>query len=638
MKKNNWERAYLLLKPAVLLALAVFVCFFLYQYDNKYTAPGPKGAKGVLVLDEAALERYPVLFLTEGWEYYGGQLLNPEDFVTSAPLPDEYIYIGQYGGFEAGDLSASPHGSASYRLTIQVPNELRSYLLELPEIFSAYRAYVNGNLVQAMGDPDPGSYRPATGNSRIKITAAGQIDILISVSDFSHIYSGMVYPPAFGEPEAVTSLLSTRLIFRSIFVAFALAIGALALLVGMVSRKNTLAVLYGLLCLFFIGYTSYPIFKTLMRGFYPFYTVENVSFSAMLAAVMLLQKNITGHSSKWSRIFIGFGLFTCLASVLLPLALTSGSLFVMGAYSYLIMAYEWLTALYLTATFACTLWKSGGYSTAMLGGILVFDTALIMDRVIPLYEPVVSGWFPELASFVLVLSIGVAVAQEVAAKYKDSAILEERASSMERLAEMQRVNYDLLRQRIDETKTVQHDLRHHAVMIESFLQNCEYDNLGTYIREFQAATQRVQPVEYSGHPVVNVLAQHYAQLAEKHGVSLTFKLEISRNIKVSEADLCAVLSNLLENGLEACRRQESGKRFIALAIGQKPSMLSIRMENSTDGKLSESDGAFFSSKAEGRKGYGLDSIRALAKRYAGDAEFRHDKDREVFVSTVLLTF
>ena len=47
-------------------------------------------------------------------------------------------------------------------------------------------------------------------------------------------------------------------------------------------------------------------------------------------------------------------------------------------------------------------------------------------------------------------------------------------------------------------------------------------------------------------------------------------------------------------------RQEKGKRYIVLSIGQKPSMLSIIMENSTDGKLSERDGVFLSSKAEGR--------------------------------------
>ena len=461
---------------------------------------------------------------------------------------------------------------------------------------------------------------------------------MIAVSDFSHLYSGLTYPPAFGEPESVSRLLSARLIFRGIFVAFALAIGALALLVGIASGRNATAILYGILCLFFVGYTCYPVLQTLFSGFYPFYAVENLSFCAMLATVMLLQKKMFGRKERLSDLFIGFGGFMILFSAILPFALPSGSLFIMGAYSFAVMAYEWITATYLTVTATRAIMRERVHSKTLVGGILIFDAALIMDRLLPYHEPVVTGWFPELASFALVLCIGIAVAKEVAAKYKDSAVLTERMNSMERLAEMQRASYDLLRERALETRTAQHDLRHHFVMIEGFLQDRKYDKLEAYVREYQGSIRHIQPAGYSENPVVDVLAQHYALLAEKDGISLTMKLEIGKEVGARDADLCAVLSNLLENGLEACTRQDSGARYIDLSIGQKPSMLSIIMENSTDGKVAERGGAFLSSKAEGRKGYGLDSIRAIAGRYNGDTEFLYDKDREVFVSTVLLTF
>jgi len=637
METNKWLKRYNFITLSAVFMLAVFACLFLYRYDNKYTSPGPKGANGVLILNEQDIRRHPVLFLTEGWAYYGGRLLSPADFVN-ARVPDEYIFIGQYGGFDVGELTASPHGSATYRLIITVPEEPANYLLELPEIFSAYRAYVNGKLVQTMGDPDPVSYRPETGNRTVNIEAGGQIDIVIAVSDFSHLYSGITYPPAFGEPDPVSWLLSARLIFRSIFVAFALAVGALALLVSIAGRKNVLALLYGLLCLFFVGYTSYPVIKTLLNGFYPYYTMEHVSFCAMLTVVTLLQKKVYGRSEKWSRLLFGFGILMCLFAAVLPRALTSGSLAVMGAYSFSVMAYEGVTAAYLTVTAARAVMQERVHAKTLMSGILIFDAALIMDRLLPLYEPVVTGWFPELASFALVLCIGIAVAREVAAKYKASAVMEERMSSMERLTEMQRVNYDLLRERIEETKSAQHDLRHHFVMIEGLLQDRDYDKLEGYVREYQSALRHMQPAGYSQNPVVDVLARHYAVLAERDGISLTMKLEIGKEVGARDADLCAVLSNLLENGLEACMRQKSGKRYINLSIGQKPSMLSIRMENSTDGKVAGRGGAFLSAKAEGRKGYGLDSIRAIAARYSGETEFLYDKDREVFISTVLLMF
>jgi hypothetical protein len=61
------------------------------------------------------------------------------------------------------------------------------------------------------------------------------------------------------------------------------------------------------------------------------------------------------------------------------------------------------------------------------------------------------------------------------------------------------------------------------------------------------------------------------------------------------------------------------------------------LENSTDGMIRERGGALLSSKAEGRKGYGLESVRATAKRYEGDARFVYDNEKRVFCSSVLLT-
>jgi sensor histidine kinase regulating citrate/malate metabolism len=176
------------------------------------------------------------------------------------------------------------------------------------------------------------------------------------------------------------------------------------------------------------------------------------------------------------------------------------------------------------------------------------------------------------------------------------------------------------------------------VVLEGFLQDGEYDRLAQYVREFESSIAELQTVVFSRNPVVNVLLRHFAGLAEREGALLTTQLDVAPEIPIPDADLAALLSNLLENALEACHRQESGSRFIELSIGQKPSMLSIHMKNSTDGKLIQRGGEFISSKARGRKGYGLESIRAVADRYGGDAQFLYDEDEKIFSSTVLLTF
>ncbi len=610
-------------------------CLLLYSFDNKYTASGPHAQDGILTLEKDILTEYPVVFLVNGWEYYGGHLLAPQDFSSGNPLPDEIIYIGQYGGFEAGYLSESPHGSASYRLTIRIPDEPQSYTLELPEIFSAYRLYINGKQAASMGEPEPAAYRPETGNSTVTFMAGKEIELLFAVSDFTHLYSGLVYPPAFSSPGAVSALQNARLIFRSLLTAFALAIGLLSALIGVLGKRNALALLYGLLCLCFVGYVTYPLWQAFPGRYRPLYALENFSYCALLILVVLLQNLLYDEKNKWDRYILGYGAVACLSSLTIPFLLPGGSLWVMYGYSYLIMGFQWLAAALITVTAVRGLLKGFPHSATLVCGILVFDVALVMDRLLPLHEPIVTGWFPELAGFSLVLCIGISVGQEMAAKYRDSAVLTERVTGMERLLVMQRANYDLLTEKIEEAKTARHDLRHHFMMIGGFVQNHEYQKLTEYVTEYGTAVEQDKALRYSDNDVVNVLLHHYARLAGRQEIALELRLTIRRDTGIADADLCAVLSNLLENAVEACCRQ-SGQRFITLSIAQDESALFIHMENTVNGNTVQKGDGFASSKGKGRKGYGLESIKTIAKRYTGEAEFRIESGTSRFISTVLL--
>ena len=631
---NNKVRLALLLTIAV--ALTVLGSMILYLYDNKYTVDVPDAWQGVLQLSDETIADYPVIFLVEGWEFYGGRLLTPSDFVESPPTPDAYIYIGQYGGFEAGDYSNSPHGSASYRMLIKLPVEPRVYTLELPEIFSAFRLYLNGTEAAVMGTPERESYRAETRNRAISVEAGGELEILIAASDFSHLYSGMVYPPAFGEQEPVAQLLSARQAFRMLLIIFAVAVGLLAVMVGLLSGRNRLAVYYGLLCLFFVGYTAYPVWLTFWSGGVFFYTIERISFCAMLVVVMLLQRALYGVRAMWSRWFIGFAAFMCLFSLVLPLLLPSGSLFIMGAYSYLISIFELLAAAFLTASAIRALLRSDVSSGALLCGFAVLDTALVMDRVLPLFEPMVTGWFIELAGFALVLCVGAAVGRELAVGYREGAVLRERRSSMERLAEMQRANHELLMKQTEETKAIRHDLRHHFLMIEGLLENGEYDRLGAYVQEMRPSIHDKEPLSLVQNVVVDVLVRYYERMARKDGVEFNARIEVGQELAISDANLCAVLSNLLENAIEACGRKVEGSRFISLGMTQTGNSLLIRMENSADGALKKHGAGFLSSKDYGRIGYGLNSVAAIAKSCGGEAGFSWDDNAGIFESTVLL--
>jgi len=656
--KLTGGRNLILLLMAGVIVFSVTLFWLCYTFDNKYTASGPQPENGLLMLGNDTLEKHPVVFLTNGWEIHRGKLLTPDDFAEEL-RPDEYVYIGQYGGFEGSDAGRSPHGSATYRINIIIPSTPAAYALELPEIYSAYTLYINGVKVEQFGNPDPANYRPQTGNSIISFLAQNRIEIIVAVSDFSHMYSGMVYPPAFGIAQAVAGMIHMRLIIRVVVCTIALALTLLFLAVsfrmpsdlhrGKDTYKDRATLLFGMICLCFVGYTCYPLVKSIIRGGLWWYGIENFCFCAMLLLVMLLQRTITGDKSKFLKIFIAFGTLVCalsLARVILP----SGVPRLLAAYSLLLDIYIWSAAFFLTVNMIRSAGKNTQYGATMLAGILFFDCALVMDRLLPLFEPIHFGWFTEIGGFAIVVTLGIVMVQEALRHYRDKLALEGKIEGIESFVEMQRGYYPVIMESVDKALRASHDLRHHVNVIRGFVSSGKQKELMEYTEKYAAEFSGMSPFTFCENDVVDVILRHFAILAERDGISFTVDAAIPETLPIENADLCTVISNLLENALEACAYINasgfgvadapvigvSGDKSINVIIKQIGKNLTILVDNSFDGTVKIRRNTIMSRKRNNREGIGLASVRAVAEKYGGGAQFKPDHKRRIFHSEVIM--
>lgn len=626
------RRAALVAGAFGLAALLFLLC---HRFDNKYTAAGVQPVGGVLTLTPQDLADQPRIFLVRDWEIYRGRLLAPEDFDGGAPVPDELTFIGQYGGFEGGQKGASPHGSATYRLVLELPQG--SYTLELPEIYSAYRLYLNGVLKKQMGQPDPEDFRPRTGNSTVTVETAGRLEMLLAVSDQYYFYSGMVYPPAFGLPEAVSAELNLRFGLRVAAVAAALCVGLIALgirLLARAGREGELILLYALLCLCFVGYIGYPVVKTLAPGGLGWYYLENFCYCAIFLLVGLIQYRISGWGGRGTAAFALLGCFACCCSLAVPFFLED-NLTLMLAYSGLIKVYTYAAALFLTASTAWGLYQGTTDSTLMAAGIGVFDCALVFDRLFPDFEPIRFGWFTELAGGALVALIGVAMARHVAGQYRERLVLQEQVSHAGHMLQLQQDYYPVLLEKEREAAAARHDLRHHFLMLRELADQGDVTALSAYLDEYDAAYLRPGDRSYCRHYVVDMLLRLYARRAAEQGVGFDAGVSIPEELPVGNVDLCVIISNLLENALEACRPLPPQRRRVEIGVRYQASRLSIVVDNSFDGWMKTSGAGLLSRKRGDAPGVGLMSVQAVCARYEGTTRFF--PEGELFHSEVQLT-
>ena len=200
--------------------------------------------------------------------------------------------------------------------------------------------------------------------------------------------------------------------------------------------------------------------------------------------------------------------------------------------------------------------------------------------------------------------------------------LENEVKLQEQTIGAQKKRNELLLSHFEEIRRQRHDIRHHLRTLGDMLQKGETDSAAEYIRSVEDSVPTYTPERFCDNQIVSATLSYYAQQARENGITLKIHAQVPEtNPNISDANLCVIFGNLLENAIEACQRMRSGSRYITLNAQVRGEVLFITMDNSYDGNLRREMDRFLSSKRPGF-GTGLSSLQALAESHSGEAVFR----------------
>ena len=192
---------------------------------------------------------------------------------------------------------------------------------------------------------------------------------------------------------------------------------------------------------------------------------------------------------------------------------------------------------------------------------------------------------------------------------------------LEQSVEIQKERGRVLTAYESEIRRQRHDLRHHLRYLRQLLQDGKDKEAAAYIESLDQAIPAGTVTRYCENSMVNAVISYYAALAHSDQIRMEVSVRIPAvNPHISDAHLCVILGNLLENAEEACRRMTEGEQWVRLRTKVHGELLFISMDNSCGGTVQPQDGRYLSSKRSG-EGIGLRSVRSLAKVHGGSAEF-----------------
>lgn len=188
-----------------------------------------------------------------------------------------------------------------------------------------------------------------------------------------------------------------------------------------------------------------------------------------------------------------------------------------------------------------------------------------------------------------------------------------------------------------ETRRVRHDLKGYLVDLRTAIRSGKLDVAEEKIDLMLEQNQIYKnEVSRSGNLVIDSLINYKYSLAQKEGIDMKCYIFIPEELIFNSADLCVILSNLIDNAMEAVEQLKPEQRYIDISMTQIKDSLSIMIKNPYQGRITvDGTGHILTSKWDKRNhGIGLDSIRRTVEKYKGELLIEYEQG--VFSISILL--
>jgi hypothetical protein len=188
------------------------------------------------------------------------------------------------------------------------------------------------------------------------------------------------------------------------------------------------------------------------------------------------------------------------------------------------------------------------------------------------------------------------------------------------LADQSKAEIEALRKSEKQAVIYRHDLRHHMNYLNTCISENNIEDALSYITNVCEEIDSTKVIRYSGNESVNLILSSYIAKAEEKKIHSEISISTVVFGRLSVPDLCSLLSNALENAIQACENiTDSNKRHIKLRMYSKNNKLCIDLRN-----IYQTEPIFhqgFPVSTEQGHGFGTKSMAYVVEKYGGLCQF-----------------
>lgn len=189
---------------------------------------------------------------------------------------------------------------------------------------------------------------------------------------------------------------------------------------------------------------------------------------------------------------------------------------------------------------------------------------------------------------------------------------------------------------------LRHDLRGHIESLHAYVDSHlpgEGRELEPYLDGMAKSVARLDFADKTGHAITDIILHQARQQAGKKGIAFEADFHYPKAGDFDVYDISVILSNALQNALEACGQVSAGA--VEVRSYQRGGLYFIEVSNDFAGALQWEQGTEFpvtSKQDKSNHGLGLMNIARCAEKYQGtvDIEIKEKSGRKRFLLAIML--
>lgn len=190
----------------------------------------------------------------------------------------------------------------------------------------------------------------------------------------------------------------------------------------------------------------------------------------------------------------------------------------------------------------------------------------------------------------------------------------------------QRSQLEFMNQAVEQSREQRHDFLRHISMISYMIGQKKEQQVSEYLEEIQGNMAKKQQYVDTGNFVLDGILNYKIQEAAVAGIRIEADVKIPEELELSIYDMNIILTNLLDNSMEAVKGVR--EKRIGIYIAYNKNRLQIKIDNVFEGERIKEKGYYVTTKVDREgHGYGLKNVAKIVKKYDGIFEIREEGDR-----------